>query len=923
VIGFGMLDTQYLYRRKGMAKHSRLSTAFFLILVLFPVLCSSQSRETGIIQGTVSDESGVPLPGVSIGIISPSLMGARTTVTDQTGRYRFPALPTGTYEVESTLSGFSTVKVTSVVVHAGTTGTVDIVMTPAKLAAEVLVIGEAPLVDVTDASIGRTYFTKDFLDNIPTSRDTFRMINAAPGVTSLSAYGSGDHTGNLYQVDGVEIIDSWFGGGMYTATVDYDIIEESQFVALGAPAEYGNFTGSLVNIVTKSGGNSFNGDAHVYYKGSNWQSSHVDKDAPEWSLLAETPVVETLDVGFHLGGPLLKDKLWFFGGYNYFKSTEHMVSLNKTRPLWFPKAFLKLTFQPDEKNRFNASMEYHKSTQENMTWNPLVPTEANYKFVYPVWIGNFSFLHTFSPQTILDLKFAGNYIINDYIPNSGRDLPAHYDLVTGLSSVNNDFWAYWTSSRYALNATLSHYVDDFIKGSHDFKFGVEVERARGGGTSDPTGGYTFWDLNGEPFMAYEWSYKSDGLNWRYTGFAQDDWKISESLVLNPGLRFSLIRGSIPDLSKTFYTPNNLEPRIGAVWDVAKDHKTVVKFHYGRYFEGSKSYYFSNLQPSPDSVYYTVGPNWSSKTEDYRISGASRYSIDPDTKHPSMDQVVAGVERVLGKDITVGVSFVYRYWKNFIEAVNTTALFEEVSFTDPGTGQVFTVYNQTNPGDNHYYITNPKVGVDYGQAYADLVQVDLYRKYRGIQFTFNKRFSNKWQFSASYVFSKEDGTYGNSHSADLQRGWMGHQTWNMCGASIFYDPTRQINLYGHSSISSPHVFKALATYVLPLDISLSAFYTYTSGRRWERNILLTDLNQVPYLMTEPRGERSLKAQNNLDLRAEKSFRFNQMRFSLVLDLFNLFNQARMVQVMDIVGANFGKGLNVNTPRTFRASLSFYF
>jgi hypothetical protein len=77
------------------------------------------------------------------------------------------------------------------------------------------------------------------------------------------------------------------------------------------------------------------------------------------------------------------------------------------------------------------------------------------------------------------------------------------------------------------------------------------------------------------------------------------------------------------------------------------------------------------------------------------------------------------------------------------------------------------------------------------------------------------------------------------------------------------------------------------------------------------------------MTEPRGERSLKAQNNLDLRAEKSFRFNQMRFSLVLDLFNLFNQARMVQVMDIVGANFGKGLNVNTPRTFRASLSFYF
>ena len=905
-----------------MSKFLRLSFSSLLVLFLFSGVAIAQSREAGMIQGRIADEAGDALPGVNVEATSPNLMGTRAVVSDQDGKYRLTALPNGTYTLEASLTGFTTVKLTGITVRAGTTGTVDIVMTDAKIDTQVLVIGQAPLIDVTDSSIGRTYFTKDFLENIPTPRDTFRMINAAPGVTSMSVHGSGDHTGNLFKVDGVEISDSWFGGGMYTATIDYNIIEESQLISLGAAAEYGSFTGSAFNIITKSGGNSFNGDVHFYVKGKNWQSSHVDQNDPQWSLLAETPVVQTYDVGFNLGGPILKDKLWFFGSYNYYKKTEEMVSLEKTRPLWFPKAFAKLTFQPNEKNRFNVFLEYHKSTQENMTWNPLVPTEANYKFVYPVWIGNLSFLHTFSPQTILDLKFSGNYIINDYIPNSGRNLPGHLDLDTGERSVNSSWWGYWTSSRYAFKASVSHYVENFV-GAHDLKFGLEVERARGGGTSEATGGFTYWNLSGEPYMANAWSYKSDGINWRYTGYVQDSWKVSDSIVLNPGLRFSMIRGSIPDLGRTVYSPNNLEPRIGLVWDLDRSHRTAVKLHYGKYNEGTKSYYFSNLQPSPDTIYYSVGPNWGSMTELYRIPGASLYSIDPDTKHPSMDQVVAGVERILGNDLTLGVSFIYRYWYNFIEAVDLTALFETVPFTDPGTGQVYTVYNRLNPGEVHRYITNPKVGVDYGQAYPDIVQVDPYRKYRGVQFVFNKRFSNNWQFSASYVYSNESGTYGNSHSADEQRGSMGRQTWNMCFASLYYDPTRQINLKGNSTISPPHVAKILATYVFPLDISFSAFYTYSSGRRWERNIRLGGLNQTPWLMTEPRGSRSLPAQNNLDLRAEKSFRFNDLRFSLVLDMFNVFNQARMVQVFDGDGANFGKGLAVNIPRTFRASFAFYF
>lgn len=908
-----------------MLRSSRYAVLAILVLVLSAGLAPAQSRETGVVQGKVMDEAGAPLPGASVTAASPNLMGTRTSVTDPEGRYRFAALPTGTYALEASLQGFTTVKRTGVVVHAGSTVTIDISTAPAKIEMAVSVVGEAPAIDVTDAALGKTYLTKDFLDNIPTARDTFRIINSVPGVTGLSAYGSGDHTGNLYQLDGVELTDSWFGGGIYSAALDYDIVEETQVIALGAPAEYGNFTGATVNMVTKSGGNTFSGDAKLFLRGKTWQSNNIDKSKPEWSVLTETPLTQTTNVSFHLGGPVIKDKLWFFGGYEYLKQTIEMESVGKSSPLTFPKAFIKLTYQPNEKNRFNALYEYHKSTQENMTQSPLVPDEANYKFVYPVNIGNLSFLHIFSSQTILDLKFAGNKMLNDYIPNSGPDVAGHVDLVTGVSSDNNTWQGHWISERYTLSSALTHNVENFIKGSHDLKFGVEIEKATGGGESKITGNVTYYDWDGQPYSASFWGYKSWGVNWRYTGFVQDDWKISDALVINPGLRFSMIRGTVPDLGDTVvYKPNNLEPRLGVVWDIFPDHKTVLKAHVGRYYEGSKSYYFSNLQPNPDTVSYSVGPNWSSLTETYRESGASLYSIDPDIKHPSMDQVVAGVERVLGRDITMSASFIYRSWKNFIEPVNTTAVFEKVPFTDPGTGQVFTVYNQTNPGQNKYYITNPKSGVDYGAATPDIVGVDPYRKYRGFEIAFNKRMSNNWQLSASYVYSKEWGTYGNSHAGDIQRSWMGHQTWNMGGSSVYKDPNAQINLYGNSIISAPHVFKAHATYLLPLDFSVSAFYTYQSGRRWERNVIITGINQYSiYLMTESRGARKLPANNSMDVRIDKSFRFDKLRFSVVLDMFNLFNQARMTEVIDTYGSNFGKALNVNTPRSFRLNFNFAF
>ncbi len=882
-----------------------------LCFVFAASFLAGQSRQTGAIEGQVADADGAFLPGAGITVTSPNLMGTRSVVTDDSGHFRIPALPTGTYAVEVTLQGFAPIKKTGLALHAGTTVTVDITLEVAKLSQEVVVIGTAPLIDVRDSALAKTFLTKDILENIPTAQNTYSIINMAPGVADQSAYGAANSSGNSYQVDGVELVDAWFGGGIYTAPIDYNVIEESQIVGLGAPAEYGNFTGAMVNIITKSGGNAFSGDAQLLYRGKTWQSENIGKDDPKWSLLGEAPISALMDGSLHVGGPIIKDKLWFFAGGEYWKQDTEMKSMSKKNPITYPKAFVKLTFQPSEKDRFQLFGEYHSRTSKHAIMGPLVTDEANQDLMYPVWVGNMSYLHTFSQATIFELKVAGYTMSWDSIPSSrDRNKAGHYDLATGAMTENLYFWSHWLSRRLGVTAALSHSVENFIHGSHDFKFGFEYERSSGGGNYDFNGPdkVVYYDFNGAPYLALKTKFEQWAVNARYSFYAQDDWRISDTLVINPGLRFNIYRGSIPALNKTVYKPTNIEPRLGFVWDLFRDHNTVLKAHIGRYNESSKTYYFANMTPMADSTYYSVLPNWAGISELYTIPGTDLYSIDPDIKHPSMDQLVAGVERVLGKDLSVSLSFIYRKWRNFIEPIDLTSVYATETFTDPDTGKTWTIYNQTNAGEDKYYITNPRAGKDYGAATPNIVSVSPERKYAGLEISLTKRFSDNWQLFASYVYSKEDGTYSNAHTAT--------QSMNMGMSTVFSDPNNQINLKGKSVISPPHIFKVQGTYLFPLGFSMSAFYSFYSGQTWTRAISLQVSQYGSYLLAEPMGSRRMPNVSTLDVRLEKSLSYRNFKLSLMVDLFNALNQSRETSVQELVNSNFGKPLSVNAPRTFR-------
>jgi len=183
----------------------RLISISVILLFIGASLVLAQSRETGAIEGKVTDEEGSPLPGVTVTVSGPSLMGVRSSITGAEGKYRFPALPPGVYTIKAELQGFATVVQEKVRVSTTVRLTVDLVMRPSTLEEEVTVVAKAPTVDVKSTETASVTLSDEILRNIPFSNFSTDIVNLAPGVNNDVAYGASESTGISYQVDGVNL----------------------------------------------------------------------------------------------------------------------------------------------------------------------------------------------------------------------------------------------------------------------------------------------------------------------------------------------------------------------------------------------------------------------------------------------------------------------------------------------------------------------------------------------------------------------------------------------------------------------------------------------------------------------------------------------------------------------------------------------
>jgi hypothetical protein len=883
-----------------------------LFLVLAPALFS-QSRETGAIIGKVTDEEANPLPGVTLTLTSEKLMGARTGVSDGLGVFRFPALPPGVYVLKAELQGFGTVINENIRLTTTATLSVDVSMRPATVQEQVTVIAKTPTVDVKSTETASVTLGNEILRNIPNSQFSADIVNLAPGVNNDVAYGAGSGRGVSWQMDGVGVGDP--AGGTSWVFLDYNIIEEAKVMGIGLPAEYGNFTGVIFNTVTKSGGNEFSGHFEVDYQGhpareaaglkgvfpggSFWGTENNSDYVADWPGIT-SPLSALVDANAHLGGPIIKDKLWFFAGAQWYNSKDWPTGFPYAQDYKQPRFFLKLSSQLSAKTNGSAFVEYDNYNGTYRGAGARIMPDATRDQIDPEYVLNLTLTHILSPKTFFDFKaayFNGYYNLE---PRTGRDVNMHYFLndnpnIPGDQSrwkfYNWGSWAEHPRSRFQANASLTHYVENFIKGSHDFKFGVEFERSRVRDTFSYTGAnhMRYYDYWGGGYYGNYSAYQYEGYNIKDTmtrleGFVQDSWQVTSRLNVSIGVRASQLWGATEGKPGTPYKTSRIAPRAGFTFDILGDRSTVLKAHYGEFTDGVYSYNFDRLSPSFSpwiQLYWDpAGQNW---YEDHRVV-TGNYNIDPGIKQPFMRQFTVGLERELFEDASFSVTYINRSYHNFIAAYNALATYEAVPYhiSDDIPGVVnrdFTLYNLTSGDAADWRLTNLE---KIKNLYTDSIGLTMnpYRKYWGLEFLFNKRFSNKWQFLASYVYSQCKGTVNNSSTEDIGYG------------RGMTNPNLWVNNDGHVTNDPTHMIKVQATYILPLDISVNAYWRGITGDAWNQRYRTSsrafDQGRVTF-NTETAGSRHYPMATSLDMRLEKVFTLaSKYRLGLIFDIFNVFN-----------------------------------
>ncbi len=837
--------------------------AVALIISLMMTIQGFAQIKTGSIRGTVIDDTGAPLPGVTVEIRGESLMGTRTIITASEGGFRFAALPIGkNYELNFSLDAFQTLSRKNLRLTIGATLVLKIELKPSAVEEEITVTAEAPLVDTVKTSFSAN-FDSDFLVDLPVShRYMSKIISMSPGITSTSAYGSLTKS-NAYYLNGADISAPSTGRSWLSPQID--LIEEYEITGIGAPAEYGNFQGMVVNAVSKSGSNTFSGALKLFYRHEKLTSNNTPDE--QWPYHIDW----YHDLILNFGGPIIQDKLWFhiYGKMYWTKITG--VGANPDFPPDNQDNILitLLDWQINEKNKLSLFYQFNL-----WQWAP-APTEFD---PYETLSGENDWIHApmlewlsiWNNNTYSEVKFASWFCYLWYDPVDGdMTTPGRVDWGTGYASMNSQYYYHWWTNRIQINASVSHFADDFIQGDHDFKLGVQYNRGYSDIIQGYWGGAAYFDWMGYPYAAYFWDPSHiGGIVHQIGSFLDDSWAISDRLTLSLGVRFDYNHGMIPDYDELDKNgdptgtaipgiPNvgnwkTISPRFGLNYQLTSDMKTVVRASYGRYYDALIIGDWEDATPA-QATWYMYGYNWGSGEYDDLWSvwePTSDLGLDPDLKAPYTDQFSVGIERELFPNFSLSATLIYKKSLNIIERMNTTAQYEEIPFVDDYGNQTLTVYDQVDPIQNFYLVTNPGDKITY----------------RSLILVANKRFSNNFQFYTSFVWSR---------------------AWSI--PKGYEDKNELINREGPLSRDRRWVFKFAGVYRAPMGIVIGTNIIYQQGGFWQRTVRVR-LNQgSESIYAEPRGTGRFPNEFYLDMKVEKNFRLGSgLRATISLDVFNLFN-----------------------------------
>jgi Carboxypeptidase regulatory-like domain/TonB-dependent Receptor Plug Domain len=889
-------------------KRRGLKTLLPAALLLFATLPAVAQTTTGRILGTVTDEQGAPLPGVTVTVSSDALLGGtRTAETGDTGAYRFAALPPGVYSVAAELDSFQPQTKEGLQVTLSGTATADFVLYP-TFAERVTVSGDAPLVDVTSSSAGTT-FTADFIKDLPTTRNFYDMMTVAPGVSlgaedssRVVSFGS-DVQSNAWYTDGIEVTGPETGTGW--VSINPDMIQEIQVMGIGAPAEFGNMLGAALNVVTKSGSNNFKGSVNAYWFDDSLVDSNIKFDQSQFSEYSQK---KFWDATATLGGPLKKDRLWYLVGYEYWRDGHAFPGSDpEVTPVWYQDRYdLKLSSRVNDSNLIDVKAGYNK-------WGYPDPASA---FTTPsasagevgddtVWGLNYQSI--FSDKTYFELRYSGWKSNDDYLSQTGSTDPAFIDYNPpggGPTVYSGGVWYPWTydTSTDQGSVSVSHFADDFIKGDHDFKFGVQANKGDAVTLLQASATGTYYYHYTYDYYGYTYDYyvKGEQLPYFYgakqnawAAFIDDSWALNDRLTINLGVRFDHNTGITPSFDRLdafgnptgqkipgvdpVFTWNDFSPRVGFAYNLGAERKTVVRGSFGVYYDGNVSGNWDSPPPFPPTLtayFSSGGPDGPYDIPDFTFNAGGN-NVDPGLQAPKTLQYALGFERELKDKYSYGVMGVYKDtthgigWEFLDDGV-----YQPAQFTDPFNGREYTVLNP---------IVFPTVRKGNKPGYTAAGYLDDYwSKYWGVVLTFNRRFADWWSMQASYTYSKSTGLNPRALSQ-----WQNNPLY---GSREGSSPNQWFNVDGATQTGDrPHMLRVSANFELPWNLHANTNVNLQSGRPYFREVrgtYGTNAGRQDYFIAE---EFRHPFQSLVDFSIGKRFKLgDQAEMKLDLQFFNLLN-----------------------------------
>ncbi len=891
------------------------------VLLTVGARIASAQRTTGAIIGTVRDESGAVLPGVTIALQSAAALGSPSTTSTATGTYRFPALSPGTYDLTFNLTGFKAVQLTGIVVSVGNTAELNVVLEVGQLTEAVNVVGDTPVTNTSTAQVNTT-MNREWVENAPVQRNSlYDFINAAPGVSPANsasdrstAFGSATNE-NVYQLDGNELTAP--NTGAPWTQLNVDTIQEVEILSLGAPAEFGNLAGAVFNLVGRQGGNSFHGDANYFFQHQDLTSRNTTEDQDAGFPFHRDKYT---DFTAQLGGPIKKDKLWFFASYQYRLDRSSLAGTDPDFPTRVDvhRIYTKLNYQvaPKHSLTFSLANEWYKAGGGGSSLQA-PSTVADEHGIDPA--PSLTWRSILGSNTSLEARYTGFYVkdhLDPLLQGEPRIKPRYLDLLSGEVTGGIVLWYDLKIRRTGVSAKVSHYADAFLGGSHDFRLGVQYTT----GGSEIVQGYNdyIYTYGSAPLYGLASSpFETGGFNEGVGIYADDTFRIGKRTSMNLGLR--------ADSNKAYYAAfdyfdrsgaptgvrsakvdklfrwDSLSPRIGINYKLDDQGRTVLLGHYGRYYRGLITLEFAYASPSVAATNLFAG--------EYDANGNPIGSVllfdntnlrtDPNYKNPYTDQFIAGVEHRLMKDLGVSAQFVYKRGRRGSGYRDIAGQYVPTTVMDnagqDASGQSIEVFRlASDPAGRTFELTNPE---------------GMTTRYRGFNVQAIKRMSNRWQLGASLTLSRSEGRLGSS------RGGPAAAQSSLAG-TFGQNPNDFVNTDGLLIGDRPLLAKAQLVVELPWGFTAAAAFQHQTGRPWGRRIRVAGLGVPTTIRAEEvDGSRRVTDWNFLDIRLQKDFKAGAARLALFADVLNATNSDAYQSVGSDLGTSeaFGQPVFFVNPR----------